>query len=273
MDIYEAASKFTEIGAGIMMWGRTWKLFQELDLVKDMGKIAFEPLDGENGVHDFKFENQDTDQILAVAFDFRKSDSPDEVFQFLHFELPCMCLHTSTLDCPILMWIDGCIRFHRAHFLDVLVDRIPQDYAHFGKRLTLYREDATGVTLQFADGSTATCDILVGCDGINSTVRKEMYEQAWRNGSKIQDVLSYIDPVWSGSVTYRALVPAHLLRKEDGSYHRIMNSPMIVSASSLADLHDLTNDSPAYSIAGRAKYVSALFIGDNLLSPKTFSTS
>ena len=126
------------------------------------------------------------------------------------------------------MWIDGCIRFHRAHFLDVLVDRIPQDYAHFGKRLTLYREDATGVTLQFADGSTATCEILVGCDGINSTVRKEMYEQAWRNGSSIPDIISYINPVWNGTITYRALIPGERLRKEDGSTHRMMTNLTIV---------------------------------------------
>jgi 2-polyprenyl-6-methoxyphenol hydroxylase-like FAD-dependent oxidoreductase len=41
----------------------------------------------------------------------------------------------------------------------------------YGKRLVDARETATGITAQFADGSTASADILVGADGIRSTVR------------------------------------------------------------------------------------------------------
>lgn len=109
------------------------------------------------------------------------------------------------------------------------MDRLPKDIAHFSKKLILYREDHECVTMAFADGTTSTCDLLVGCDGIKSTVRKEMYEQAWRNGSEIPNILSYDEPIWSGSVTYRALVPAQLLKEEDGTSHRILSRPMIVS--------------------------------------------
>lgn len=41
----------------------------------------------------------------------------------------------------------------------------------FGKRLVGVDEHADGVTARFADGGTATADILVGADGIRSTVR------------------------------------------------------------------------------------------------------
>lgn len=41
-----------------------------------------------------------------------------------------------------------------------------------GKRLVTAVDTGTGVHAQFADGSTATADILVGCDGVHSTVRK-----------------------------------------------------------------------------------------------------
>lgn len=41
----------------------------------------------------------------------------------------------------------------------------------YGKRLVGVAEDADGVTAQFADGSTATADVLVGADGVRSTVR------------------------------------------------------------------------------------------------------
>ncbi|MCO5973937.1 FAD-dependent monooxygenase [Actinoallomurus soli] len=41
-----------------------------------------------------------------------------------------------------------------------------------GKRLIAAAEDATGVTARFEDGDTARCDLLIGADGLNSTVRR-----------------------------------------------------------------------------------------------------
>jgi 2-polyprenyl-6-methoxyphenol hydroxylase-like FAD-dependent oxidoreductase len=43
---------------------------------------------------------------------------------------------------------------------------------HHGKRLVDVTETADGVTAHFADGSTADGDILLGADGVHSTVRK-----------------------------------------------------------------------------------------------------
>ncbi|WP_214413033.1 FAD-dependent monooxygenase [Sphaerisporangium fuscum] len=41
----------------------------------------------------------------------------------------------------------------------------------YGKRLVTAVENADGVTATFADGTTATADVLIGADGIRSTVR------------------------------------------------------------------------------------------------------
>ena len=122
--------------------------------------------------------------------------------------------------------IDGCIRFHRAHFLDVLIEHLPEDVAHFGKRLLSYTEDAYGVNLSFADGSSASCDILVGCDGIKSTIRKQMLEKEAAKGKP--HLLQHVDPIWSGTMAFRSLIPAERLYQKCGHRHRVMNDATIV---------------------------------------------
>jgi 2-polyprenyl-6-methoxyphenol hydroxylase-like FAD-dependent oxidoreductase len=47
-----------------------------------------------------------------------------------------------------------------------------EDAVHFGKTVQRYENTADGVTAYFTDGSTAHGDVLVGADGIRSTVRR-----------------------------------------------------------------------------------------------------
>ncbi|SFJ40022.1 2-polyprenyl-6-methoxyphenol hydroxylase [Streptosporangium canum] len=57
---------------------------------------------------------------------------------------------------------------YRALHDHALAQGVPTEY---GKRLVGVDESPTGVTARFADGTTATGDVLVGADGIRSTVR------------------------------------------------------------------------------------------------------
>jgi len=43
---------------------------------------------------------------------------------------------------------------------------------HYGKVLTAIEENESGVTVTFSDDTTDTADLLLGCDGIHSSVRK-----------------------------------------------------------------------------------------------------
>jgi salicylate hydroxylase len=118
--------------------------------------------------------------------------------------------------------------FHRAHFLNVLVSRLPTDIAHLGKRLQSYTQSPLSeeILLRFADGSSAACDVLVGSDGIKSAVRRCMYEKkASLAGSP--ELLKHVEARWSGWVVYRSLVPVEKLIK-DGKSHRIFHQPMMV---------------------------------------------
>ncbi|MEV4216545.1 FAD-dependent monooxygenase [Micromonospora sp. NPDC049662] len=49
---------------------------------------------------------------------------------------------------------------------------------HFGRELVGYAQEADGVTLRFADGSTEAADVLVGADGVNSVVRRTLLPDA-----------------------------------------------------------------------------------------------
>ena len=40
VDIYEAAREFTEVGAGVGVWPRAWKVVEDLGLDQELGKVA-----------------------------------------------------------------------------------------------------------------------------------------------------------------------------------------------------------------------------------------
>ncbi|KII92414.1 hypothetical protein PLICRDRAFT_103799 [Plicaturopsis crispa FD-325 SS-3] len=178
-----------------MIWERTWRILELMGLAPDFSKIAHAPPDGSTG----------------VGFDYRRSDQPEEGTRFHLAKMPY-----------------GCIRFHRADFLDVLVNHLPDKIAHFGKRLTSYSksDSSSEVTLAFADGSSATCDILVGCDGIKSLVRTLMLESKAAEGSP--ELLDYIEPRWTGTIAYRGLIPADKFSRN----HRTLSNPMMYCGKS-----------------------------------------
>ncbi|KAK3704137.1 hypothetical protein LTR37_013977 [Vermiconidia calcicola] len=64
---------------------------------------------------------------------------------------------------------------HRAHFLAELVKLVPDEVAHFGKKLQGITEQPDGrLQLSFDDGTSAEADAVIGCDGIKSRVRQSI---------------------------------------------------------------------------------------------------
>jgi len=73
-----------------------------------------------------------------------------------------------------------------------LLNALPEDNYHRGKKLIGLEQRDDGVTANFEDGTTAVGDILIGADGGGSTVRNL--------------VLPGINPTYSGYVVWRGLV-------------------------------------------------------------------
>lgn len=88
---------------------------------------------------------------------------------------------------------------HRAHFVDELIKLVPDGTVAFGKRLTdISRDEGRMKTvMNFADGTTAEADAVIGCDGIRSVCRDFVL-------GKDNPVSK---PVFTGKHAYRGLIP------------------------------------------------------------------
>lgn len=71
--VYEAAGQFKEIGAGVILWARTWRIMQEMGLADQFAKFA----------------HATPSSKMGVGFDYRKSDQPEEGFRFQLVDMPC----------------------------------------------------------------------------------------------------------------------------------------------------------------------------------------
>ena len=85
------------------------------------------------------------------------------------------------------------VGIHRADLLGLLVERLAPGTVRTGYRCTSFSQDAESATVGFANGSTATADVVIGADGIHSVLQGFVAEPA--------------EPVFSGVVAYRGLVP------------------------------------------------------------------
>ena len=81
-----------------------------------------------------------------------------------------------------------------------LKDAFPAGAYHFDKTLVGLDDDGRRVTARFHDGSCAEADLLIGADGIRSTVRAQ--------------ILPGVDPQYAGYVAWRGLVPEAKLPPE-----------------------------------------------------------
>ncbi|HEY7553101.1 MAG TPA: FAD-dependent monooxygenase [Hyphomicrobiaceae bacterium] len=84
--------------------------------------------------------------------------------------------------------------FHRADLLGLFVERLPAGVVHTGHRCVGFEQTEDEALLAFANGARATADVVVGADGIHSTLQ--------------QFVVAPSPPIFSGSVASRGIVSA-----------------------------------------------------------------
>ena len=84
-----------------------------------------------------------------------------------------MSVNGRGLELPGLDGVEAMQMVGRGDLRRVLRDRAVEAGVefHYDKRLVTVENTATGVTASFSDGTTATADVLLGADGVRSTVR------------------------------------------------------------------------------------------------------
>jgi len=100
-----------------------------------------------------------------------------------------------------------CLVMHRADLQAALLDAFGHEDLYLNSECLRFRQDADGVTAEFSDGRTARGDLLIGADGLNSTVRAALHGRR--------------KPTYSGYTAWRAVVrfdPARLLPGESWGY-------------------------------------------------------
>lgn len=87
----------------------------------------------------------------------------------------------------------------RADLQALLMERFGLDRIHLGARLVGVADDGTTVTATFADGSTATADMLIAADGARSQAR-DYVTRADAGGPRIERT-------YAGYVNFNGLIP------------------------------------------------------------------
>ncbi|KAJ6513511.1 hypothetical protein DFH09DRAFT_1197196 [Mycena vulgaris] len=198
VEVYEAATTLAEVGAGIGIFPRPWKIIKLLGLERDLLETC-EQKPGEGPV---------------PAFNYRKSD------QQVGFSFNTLITNGSL------------IMLHRADFQNVLLRRLPKSCRiNCSKRIKTYTQRPSGPTeLVFEDGTRAYCDVLIGADGLKSAVRRVFLTERvnWMQGQgrfqEAADIASCIEPVYSGTTAYRALIPSERL-KAVAPGHQTLTTP------------------------------------------------
>jgi salicylate hydroxylase len=199
VELYEQADQLIEIGAGLSLFANSVKVLAKLGVAEALALTAAQPgllmyRDGRSG---------EVLASVALARDRRYETT---------FGTPYYTVHRQVLQ-------------------DAFVEVAGPDTVHLNHRLTDLREEGSGLRLVWADGTSSYADVVVGADGIRSTVRR------WITGTE--------NTTYSGTSGYRGIVSTERLPALDepgnaqfwvGEGQHLLNYPINAEATRLTFL-------------------------------------
>ena len=165
VEVFEQAEEFAEIGAGIQLSPNCSRVLHYLGLEDGLREVAFLP----------------------------------EGTQFRHWRTGRVIAENPLGDAVVKRYGAPYYHIHRGDLLRLLLERItqfPNITLHTGARVGGVATEETSVLLN-AGGREVGGDVLIGADGIHSSVRGELWGEE--------------RPQFTGNVAWRAMVPAERL--------------------------------------------------------------
>jgi len=160
-DIYEQASEMREIGAAVALSGNATRELERLGLVEAIAAYACEPSE--------LIWRGWADDTRVASFPVALGGAYRTRFGAPYFGI------------------------HRADLQRVLVTAHGPERLHLGYRLVAIEQTGDVVRLDFANGRSVEVDVLIGVDGVRSTVRRH--------------VVGEERAVYSGTSAFRGIVP------------------------------------------------------------------
>src|ERR1700746_3312488 len=139
--VYEQATQFARIGAGIQIGCNAMKVLRELGLERRLRAQSFYPR---------SWNNRDW-RTGAIKFDMIFGETAEAKF-----------------GAPYLL-------AHRGDLHAALASAVPAECIRLGHKLVGLDETGDGLRLTFANGATATADAVIGADGVHSTGRAILF--------------------------------------------------------------------------------------------------
>ena len=165
VDVYEQVPEFTRLGAGIHLGPNCVRVLNQLGLKRDLLEVAVRP----------------------AAWNSLMWNTGETLFS-----LPLRDIAEQRYGAAYLT-------MHRGDMHELLINAVAPGSIRFGKRLVDLDPDSSCVRMRFADGSSASADIVIGADGVFSKVRE------WMFGPQ--------EPIYSGYIGHRASIPARNLSR------------------------------------------------------------
>lgn len=159
--VYEQAQQLTEVGAGLVVAPNAARQLRTLGVLADLRKRAVQ---------------------LDIGWEFRRWQD-GTVLSAENLSVACERLYG-----------EQTYTAHRADLLRAIASRVPARCVRLGRKCTGLDASGSVLRLHFADGQSVEADVVIGADGIHSTVRAAIFG---------------VSPAtYSGICAFRALVPA-----------------------------------------------------------------
>lgn len=164
--VFEQSAALEEVGAGIQIPPNAMKVFQALGISGLIRRQAFKP----------------------EAIEARMGETGRAIFTI------------PLANYAAQRWGADYLHIHRADYIAALkegLERVAPRALHLKSHIENYHQSADVVSVTLSDGRQFSGDVLIGADGIKSTIREKM--------------LGPDKPVFTGNVAWRAVVPIEKL--------------------------------------------------------------